>query len=150
MPVLFGFESKHDFHTSLSEFRYNKSHDSFEVTVRVFSDDLQKILDLSGEKVKLESPNSDEVLSKYFVKKLAFVKDQKVVLANYIGKEPEPDATWIYLEFEKASSLKEYNLLNTIFFDLFDDQNNVVNYIKGDQRVTQLFNTKEKLHPFPF
>jgi hypothetical protein len=149
--VLFCFKGRHDFHTSLTEVRLNDKSGSFEVTVGVFSDDFELALQKFSDKedLKITDAESNAVIRNYFRKHLAFVKDKHVVFGEYLGKEIETDVTWIYIEVSEAKKLKGFNLLNTIFLEVFDDQTNVVNFIDGENRQTLLFNKKDKLKANP-
>lgn len=149
--VLCCFKSRHDFHTSLTEARVNQTNKSLEITVRVFSDDLELAIQKFSkqESLKITDPQSDALIQSYFRKHLAFVKEKDVVFGQYLGKEVETDVTWIYIEIPKADRLKGFNLLNTIFLEVFDDQTNVVNFIDGEIRQTLLFSKKDKLKANP-
>ncbi|MGR3811481.1 DUF6702 family protein [Jiulongibacter sp. NS-SX5] len=149
--VLFCFTSKHDFHTSLAEVRLNAKANTYEVSIRVFSDDLESAMQkhTGDESLRLGNPKLDKALGDYLKRHFAFVKEKEVEFGYYIGKEIELDVTWLYIEFDGAQGLREFKLLNTIFFELFDDQTNVVNYISKDERHTLLYSLKDKLHPNP-
>ncbi|WP_051010164.1 DUF6702 family protein [Pedobacter agri] len=53
---------------------------------------------------------------------------------KYIGFEIDHEATNIYLEVEKISSLKAVEVTNTILYDLFDDQMSIVHLVKAQTR----------------
>jgi hypothetical protein len=138
----------HDFHTSLTEMRRNASENSYEITVRVFTDDLVKALSTESS-VDLYKENAEKAIEKYFKKHFAFVKGKEVRFASYIGKEVESDATWLYFELNGVKELREYQVLNSIFLELFDDQSNLLNIIKGEKRHTLIFNQNKKLQALP-
>ena len=69
---------------------------------------------------------------------------------EYIGREPELDATWLYVEIPNAQQVKGFTFFNTIMLELFDDQTNLVNIIYPSAKKTILMNTKIKSAPFPF
>lgn len=151
LMALFSFDTRHDFHTSLTEMRFNPETGSLETTVRLFTDDLENALSTANKRtVKLKDADADKLVRVYIQKHLAFVKGNEVVLAEYIGKEVEPDVSWVYLEYKEAGKLKGLDLLNSIFTELFDDQSNLVNIIYPDTRKTLLFNQKKKLLPFEY
>lgn len=141
-------DTKHEFHTSLTEMRLNSSTNSFEITIRVFTDDLQKAIQVE-EKVDLGSANTEKTIERYFKKHFALIKGKEVRWGSYIGKEVESDVTWIYLELPKANEMGEFQFLNIIFMELFDDQSNLLNVISGEKRKTLIFNAKSKLQNFP-
>jgi hypothetical protein len=154
LSALFSFSSVpvHDFHTSLTEMRYNSATKSLETTIRVFTDDLENTLKLSSGKTlfKLTDSDTDAILKRYVMKNLAFIKGEDVVFGDYLGKEIEEEVTWIYIEFKNTGNLTGKSLLNTLLFDLFDDQSNIVNIVYPDKKKTLLFSPKNKLYPYPF
>lgn len=145
----------HDFHTSLTEIQYNPKSGSLEVTIRVFTDDLEAALTglNQGKKVSLElnPKGADALIQQYLQKHWGLINPQRQIKGfDYIGKEPELDATWLYVEVPQAQNLKGYTLFNTIFLELFDDQTNLTNVLYPNQRKTILFNQKVKSAPYPF
>lgn len=142
---------RHDFHTSLTEMRLNTQTKSLETTIRVFTDDLRNALkQSSGKEVKLTDSGVDKLLKTYVMKHFAFVKEEQVIFGEYVGIEVESDVSWIYLEFKQVEDIHGMNLLNSLFFDLFEDQSNVVNIIYPEKRKTLLFTQKKKLFEYPF
>ena len=161
--VLFSFtslnsevkESKHDFHTSLSELNYNPKTGSIEATIRVFTDDLETALTTfnQGKKVNVEASNkqADAIIALYLEKNWGLLTPQKTKKKyDYIGREPELDATWLYVEIPNAQQIKGFTFFNTIMLELFDDQTNLVNIIYPSTKKTILMNTKIKSTSFPF
>lgn len=149
---LFSFDaSKHEFHTSLTEMRFNPSSNSFEITMRVFTDDFQKAIEeTSGKKsVILNDEAFEPYIKKYINKHFAFVKGKDVKFASYLGIEAEPDASWIYLELPYSKELESYSILNSVLMELFDDQNNLLNLLKGEDRHTLIFAKDSRLQAYP-
>lgn len=149
-----GFNLNHDFHTSLSEFNYNNKTKSLEISIRVFTDDLELALsEINKNKIKIEGEKTiiDPLIEKYIMKHLAIISPQKKVkLIKYYGKEQEAEATWIYAEMADCENIKDFTLFNTLFTDLFTDQTNLVNITSGNQKKTILFDGKTKISPWPF
>ncbi|WP_341226287.1 DUF6702 family protein [uncultured Arcticibacterium sp.] len=149
---LFSFDSvKHDFHTSLTEMNYNPSSNSFEITMRVFTDDFQEAIEQSSGKknIVLNDEAIEPFVKKYINRHFAFVKGKEVKFANYLGIEAEPDASWIYLELPYSKELESYSILNTILMELFDDQNNLLNLLKDGGRHTLIFAKDTRLQTYP-
>ena len=44
LPLLWGFGHRHDFHNSLTEMQFNPRKRTFEIAVKLFTDDLEKAL----------------------------------------------------------------------------------------------------------
>ncbi|MCP9748760.1 DUF6702 family protein [Lacihabitans sp. CS3-21] len=146
---------KHDFHTSLTEINFNPKTGSLELSVRVFTDDLELTLTNfnKGKLVKIEDPEAtvDPLIEQYIRKNLALISPGKEVkFGKFYGKEKEADATWIYLEIFDCKQLKNFTLYNTIMQEMFEDQTNLVNIIYPAQKKTIVFDSETKVSPWPF
>ena len=146
---------KHDFHTSLTEINYNAKSGSLELSVRVFTDDLELALTNfnKGKLVKVEDSESivNPLIEQYIRKNLALVSaDKEVKFGKFYGKEKEADATWIFLEIFDCKQLKNYTLYNAIMQEMFSDQTNLVNIIYGNQKKTIVFDDKTRITPWPY
>jgi hypothetical protein len=145
----------HDFHTSLTEVNYNTKTGSLEISVRVFTDDLEKMLNENKQtkalKIEDEAHKIDPLLEQYFRKNFALIGPNKEVkLAKFYGKEKEADATWLYFEIADCQHITEYTLYNAIFQDMFTDQTNLVNIIYPTAKKTIFFDQKTKISIWPF
>jgi hypothetical protein len=130
-PAFAGKE--HDIHVCLSEIRWNPQTLSFEVAVKIFIDDLE--LALSRDKVEgllIGSPNesaeADAHIAGYIKKHFSILLDGVSLPGEMIGKEVAEDyqAIWCYIEFEGFSAPKKCTISNTILFELYDDQRNIM------------------------
>lgn len=146
---------KHDFHTSLTEINYNPKSGSLELSVRVFTDDLELTLTNfnNGKLVKIEDPEAtvNPLLEQYIRKNLALISpDKEVKFGKFYGKEKEADATWIFLEIFDCKQIKNFTLYNTIMQEMFEDQTNLVNIIYPSQKKTIVFDSETKVSTWPF
>ena len=124
-------EHKHPLHVSTTEINFNAKEKSLEVSCRIFTDDFENILakkfntktDLSKASMHKDM---DELIKKYLDTHLKYTVDGKTVKANYIGFEIDHEATNVYLEIEGFNSFKNLSISNTILYDLFDDQMNIL------------------------
>ena len=143
------YRKAHDFHTSLTEMRYNSKAKNFEISLRVFTDDLEKVLSATNQnrKFTLENNDKNDPLVEAYVRKHFVVtnpKNQKLNI-NYIGREKEGEATWIYLELPVNESIKGSKIQNDVLIDMFDDQTNILNIFIQNQKKSYLFNMKNKV-----
>jgi hypothetical protein len=140
----------HAFHTSLAQIQYNGKAKVLEVSLRVFTDDLELALTKTNNRtIKLdESAQFDAPIEAYVRKYFGIVdeKGQKLAM-SYIGREFEADATWIYLEIPFAENASELKLQNAILTEVFDDQTNVVNLTYQASKKTFLFKRDATTQP---
>lgn len=148
LVALSGFNVKHAFHTSVTELHYNAKTKSLEISIRVFTDDLQTALTKENgkKKVVLEKNDAfDALVQRYISKHFVLISPLKQRRAStYVGKEQENDATWIYLEMPIKESLKGTSILNEVLMETFDDQTNIVNIIYPQEKKSLLFNNHNR------
>ncbi|GIV39845.1 MAG: hypothetical protein KatS3mg033_1645 [Thermonema sp.] len=143
--------TRHDFHTSLADVRYNTKSKHFEVALRVFTDDLEADLSkFTGKKVRYPQQGKDRspdaALTAYLKQHFYPVyKGKPLNDIHYLGKENIVDVTWIYFEIP-AGSIRPDKLRwrYSLMFDLFDDQNNLLNIDYQGRKATLLF---DRTHP---
>ena len=143
------YQKAHDFHTSLTEMRYNAKAKNFEISLRVFTDDLEKVLSATNQnrKFTLENNDKNDPLVEAYIRKHFVVvnpKNQKLNI-NYIGREKEGEATWIYLELPVNESINSSKIQNDVLIDMFDDQTNILNIFIQNQKKSYLYNVKNKV-----
>jgi len=149
-----GSWSMHKFYVSLTEVRFNSESGRIEVSIRVFPDDLDRALfELEGIHTQLatelESPEADSLLKMYLLDHFSLEVNGERIELEYLGKEPEADAIWCYLESDLIGEPIDYLVYNSILIQTFEDQVNIVQVYQGkwnkglmlsrDHRSDQLF-----------
>ena len=129
--------------------RYNPKGKSFEISLRVFTDDLEKTLSINNQNKKFVIENSDKndpFIEQYVRKHFGITssKNQKLNY-QYVGKEKERDATWIYLEMPVNEPIKGSKIQNSVLMYSFEDQTNIVNIFVSNEKKSYLFTVKNKL-----
>lgn len=127
--------TKHPLHVSTTEISFNAKEKSLELSCRIFTDDFESILAKQFKtKTDLSKPEMhkamDELVKKYLTTHLQYTVNGKKVNATYLGFEIDHEATNIYLEIENINELKSLDLQNSILYDLFDDQMNILHVEK--------------------
>lgn len=143
------YREVHDFHTSLTEMRYNTKSKTFEISLRVFTDDLGKVLSATNQNKKFLVENNDKndpFIEAYVRKHFVVInpKNQRLII-NYIGKEKEGEATWIYLEMPVNESINGSKIQNNVLIDMFEDQTNILNIFVQNQKKSYLYNVKNRV-----
>ena len=141
--------SFHAFHTSITQIEYNSKAKTFEISVRIFTDDFEKAIVTENKlkSIKIEDGDkNDALVSAYVLKHFSIISpENKKAIFKYIGKENEDLATWVYIELPAESLAKGAKIQQNCLMELFDDQVNILNYRKGEERKTLLFDTKNKV-----
>lgn len=149
-----GAFKKHAFHTSITEMRHNPKEKSFEISLRVFKDDLESVLtrDNQNKKIVLDKTDKyDALIDKYIQKHFAVLNTRNQRLPyQLLGKEQEGDAMWLYIELPINEAINGIKLQNDVLIDMFDDQTNIVNIFYQNDKKSFIFNQKNRIFTVSF
>lgn len=145
--------SRHKFHTSLTRMDYNAEEKIIEVTIQLFPHDLVPTLEKrAGKRIDLErTPDVDQLILEYLSQNF-ILKDKngdakKLV---WVGKELEVDTAYIYLQIPLADGLEGASLQNTLFFESYPEQTNLVLSRFEKKKSDLLFTSGDKFKKISF
>lgn len=135
----------HPLHLSVSDIDHNPEAKTLEITQRLFADDLEDALrQFSGEKVDVLNPadpeHLKELIGEYVQQHFIISLNEQPQALHYLGYEQEEDAMWLYFQLTEVPDFSSIGVKNTVFFEMFDDQTNIIN-VKKEGRIRSL-----KLH----
>lgn len=137
------FRPAHDYFVSVTQMQYNPAEKILEVSIRLFTDDFEKALSVENGNTRIRLTNNDQnnaIVEKYIRKHFILTDNKRQFRnCNYIGKENEADATWIYLEIPHQGNLSGFSLKNDLLLSAFADQVNIVNVKLTPEKKTYLF-----------
>lgn len=145
------FAFGHKYHTSLTRIEYNEKDKNLEISIRLFVHDVGPMLENRLRKrVDLEkTPEVDSELKKYLSENFLFKRpDGSDLRVDWVGKEFESDTMFVYVECPFEGDPSELSLQNTIFFDMFAEQTNLVVAKFGDQKFDLAFKSGDRVKPF--
>jgi hypothetical protein len=122
----------HDYHSSITDIKYNPRTQSLQVAIKVFTDDLESALSKRSKSKITYSATSESIkqqLAGYMAASMSFeVTKGKPLKQRFVGSEEEADVVWVYLEVPvQHASLSELYIKNAVLTEVFDDQMNIVN-----------------------
>jgi hypothetical protein len=134
LPVGGGMSSTdHDIHLSVTEVRWNEAQSSFEMSIKIFIDDLE--LALAREQItglyigtEKESASANQHIASYLSKYFSIAQDGLNLQQHFVGKEIAEDfqAVWCYVELKGNHAARECTITNKVLLDLYDDQRNIM------------------------
>ncbi|WP_034061370.1 DUF6702 family protein [Lacinutrix jangbogonensis] len=134
------FESVHKYYVSITKIEYVKGQQSVQIITRIFIDDFEELLkERYNDKIVLAS-NTDETeidnyIKKYLLSRLKININGKSSIIKFIGKEYDEDVIQCYLEIENVESIKSFSVENSVLYDMFSDQKNIVRtHINGKHK----------------
>ena len=119
----------HPYFISMTEIEHDKTNNSLEISVRIFTDDLEKTIRKTYTgKVDLlnkdEKSNSAKLIQQYITKHLSLKVDGKNADIHFNGFESEEGSIWSYFECTGIYSVKTLEVNNTILYDYIDQEIN--------------------------
>ena len=140
----FLFTASHPLYLSICQIDHNAENKSLEVSVRIFDTDIIEALEAKGVKnihlgTASELDGLDSLIANYIQENIQIAVEGKKVAGNFLGKEVEGDVVWSYVEFLNVPSVSSIQVKNTLLFELFDSQQNIVHVkVNGKTRSLRL------------
>ncbi len=149
LAVSFGATaSAHRYHTSLTRIDYNQKDKIFEISVKLFTHDLEPLLEKrnGGKRVDLDKSTVADKLIFDYLNENFVLSDKKgsAKKLKWIGKEFDVDTVEVYVETDAAETLENYQLKNTLFFETFPEQSNIVVCRYDDKKADLLFKVGDR------
>lgn len=139
----------HPFHVGLTDINFNPESETYQVSIKLFTDDLEKGLEeFSGMRLDLVgsefSAKSDSVISIYIDEHFQLSSTSKIDLL-YIGSEKDYDVTWIYLESDQMEAATEINVSNELLMSVYSDQTHIIHYTVNGEISSDLIHSEKTI-----
>ena len=121
----------HPFFVSVTQIEHNEKDKTLEISVRIYTDDLEKTLKpYSKSKVDIIKPADKEAINKllfaYMQAHLKLVVNGKPVQLEYVGYEIQSESTWTYLQVSNINSVKEIGVNTNLLYDFTKEETNII------------------------
>ena len=134
----------HPLHLGVVEIEYNQPEQSLEITCKLFTDDFENILEKTNNAdVDLINPPDRNAVQKwmnaYINKHLIIAANGKRANLECIGFERDHEATFSYFQATGIPQATAFTIENTVMYDLFDDQSNIIHVkVNGTRKSNRL------------
>ncbi|MGQ0829111.1 MAG: DUF6702 family protein [Bacteroidota bacterium] len=130
---VFAFAPIHKYYFSFTEIRVDTQKATLNVSCKVFTDDLEVALNNAyGKKIALadvkQNKEAQNLLNKYIEDRFKISVTGKVLELEFVGYENEADVTWFYMEVPKFAEKGAVTVQNSILFETFPEQTNVIQF----------------------
>ena len=157
LMCLFIVSSTHDIHFTKSTIDYNEQTQTLQVVMNVFTDDLELSIERTHEGLNLEiggenqHEHTDSLVAAYLTDHIICKNVMQDVNFKFIGFEYDYDICYLYLESDTFSikSYDEFYLSVPMFFEFFDDQENVVDLHLPQKDERFIFTKQSSSYTFP-
>ena len=118
----------HQFFLTTTEVRLSDNQKSLEITIQTFTHDVEALLkkadfNLANLGSERENKDIDDFIIDY-------LSDNFIIQDHYwryLGKKIDGDFTLFFLEIDKFNSPSNVSVFNTIFMDMYQKQQNIMN-----------------------
>ena len=126
----------HKFYMSITDINYNSTSKALEISIKFFTDDLEKALEEKNNSriflgTSKEIELTDSLLQSYLIEKFVVKQGGQIKNIEYVGQETEQEYTWAYLELKGYDSESKIWIENSVLIDLFQEQANRINFINN-------------------
>jgi hypothetical protein len=129
--------SIHPIHVSVTELNYDEKEKQLEITMRLFTDDLEQTLRKSIgisdlDIMESDTTRVDQLMKSYLKEHFTVSLDNRQQTLVYLGHERDGDAMVFYIEVTKVKKWNSVSIKNDVLMDRFGDQSNLVNCYVGE------------------
>ncbi|MFD2551881.1 DUF6702 family protein [Bizionia sediminis] len=128
---LLAFTGVHKYYVSITQVEYVPAEKSVQIISRYFIDDFERALRERYDATVTLMENEDtetvnKLMQRYLTAKILVVINGTEVPINFLGKEYENDIVYCYLEIDNVAAINTFEMRNTVLFDVFSDQKNII------------------------
>lgn len=139
----------HPYHVGSVEINYNAKSKTFEITARLYLDDLENALNTKYQKTlhfgeEKSNAGLNEALKDYFGEYFKLKNNNKALKVNYLGYEEDKEAVNIYLESDTTEKPIKVETAVSLLYNLFDDQMNMIHMVVNGERKSSKLNYPDR------
>jgi hypothetical protein len=122
----------HPIHISVTEIEYDEREKELEITIRIFTDDLEAAIRAHRNDPELELLNLpgetrlDDLAKPYLLQQINIELDGKDQKLNYLGHEQDGDTHVFFIQVQPVKKWKTITVENRVIQEMYDDQSNIV------------------------
>jgi hypothetical protein len=142
------FSLLHPFFVSVIDIQHNEKEATIEISVRCFTNDLEKMIAAETKTtIDLSAPSQkskgDVLLKAYLSKRLNLSVNGNKATLDYVGFEIQKESTWTYFEIKNIKQLSQLNVFCEVLFGVNDQQINIFHVnAKGSRKSYELIYPK--------
>jgi len=138
----------HPLYVSMIDIQHKPNEKLVEISVRIFTDDLEKTLRKTNDNVDLTNGNrnrNDHMIEDYIAKTLHLRLDGREGNMQYVGYEQQLESTWCYFEIRQVPAVKKIDVTCNLLYDFQSIQMNIFHVkVNGAEKSYKLDNPKTK------
>jgi len=141
----------HKYYVSTTLIDFDLKSQTFEITLKVFYDDLEKDLELDSAVVDYEKDYNylNKIFKKYLSENFIIQIENERITLEYLGFEKKRDQINFYMNMDNDLKNKSINIQNSVLFKSFPDQKNIILFRNGRFRkslIQDMYNPKDSFN----
>lgn len=140
----------HPYYISMTDINYNNKARSLEVSVRIFTDDFEKVLRKNCNcKVDLLKPQDKKTMSilinSYIQQHLQLKVNGQARTMEFAGYQQEEESIWNYYQVKDIQQVKKIEITNSLLHDFREEQINMLHINVNGKEHSDKLNFPNKL-----
>jgi len=128
----------HPFFVSMTDINYNTKENELEISVRIFTDDLENTLrKYHSENIDVLHPadirQMNGFVNDYIEKHLQLQVNGSPVQMSFLGYEEQSESIWSYFEVKNINDVQKLNITNSLLHDYNTNQVNMIHAKANDK-----------------
>ena len=141
--AIISYTIAHPFYVSVTQIDHKEQ--ALQITLKVFVEDLETVLKEAGNPAlnlgePMEHAQAEKFIEAYLNQKFHVKVNGSQLPYQFVGKEVEDDAVWIYLEITNVDQVKELEVYNTIITEKYEGQTNLVHTFINKEKKSLILN----------
>jgi len=145
----------HPFFVSMTDINYNNKEKELEISVRIFTDDLENTLrKYHSMQIDILHPSDikqmNGFVNDYIEKHLQLNVNGSPVQISFLGYEQQSESIWSYFEVKNINNVQKLNITNSLLHDYDTNQVNMIHAKANDKEYTIKLDYPNTLASFSF
>jgi ABC-type lipoprotein release transport system permease subunit len=145
----------HPYYISMTDINYNNKSKSLEVSIRIFTDDFEKVMRKNCNcKVDLLKPENKKamgiLINQYIQEHLQLKVNGQTKTLEFAGYQQEEESTWNYYQVKDIPQVKKIEINNSLLHDYREEQINMLHININGKEQSDKLNYPDKLFSMSF
>jgi ABC-type lipoprotein release transport system permease subunit len=145
----------HPYYISMTDINYNNKSKSLEVSIRIFTDDFEKVMRKNCNcKVDLLKPENKKamgiLINQYIQEHLQLKVNGQTKTLEFAGYQQEEESTWNYFQVKDIQQVKKIEISNSLLHDFREEQINMLHININGKEQSDKLNYPNKLFSMSF
>jgi hypothetical protein len=130
----------HPYYVSVTEIEHNQTAGSLEISVRLFTSDLEQALKNANPKTRIDlltkgdQTPMEKILDAYIQRHMSFQADEKSMVLQFIGYESKDDCIYAYYDTPIGAKTQHLTIVNNLLFEYKKEQISIIHFTNGKKK----------------